>query len=141
MKLERSGSLLHPWQDRRDGKSSWRVTSWYFSWGPYCYTRREAIWKWINQIGLRGKGSFGEFLSMPLVRLIRWSCFGCLTCGRSIRASTPWTDIRVTSFLARYRYCSMDCASYDGALKEPKRSWILFGRLVDPKVRHDAELN
>lgn len=62
---------------------------------------------------------------IPFVRAARW-CWGeCLVCGRTV---------------GRYRYCSLECSAYDGSLRDPKKSWVLFGTLKEPKRHYEADM-
>ena len=125
MKLERSET----WNTSR---TAWRVTSWYFAWGPWCYSRREATVAW----GKTNKSIFLEFFGMPFVRLWRWYQHHCLVCGRNVECRCL-----LECNCGHYRYCSLECAAYDEALKDPRKSWVLFGRLKEPKRHHEADMH
>ncbi|MGV0949277.1 MAG: hypothetical protein ACOYB3_01300 [Azonexus sp.] len=64
---------------------------------------------------------------IPFIRLWRWCWGGCLPCGRMMGRG--------------YRYCSLECAGYDGALRNPKKSWVLFGTLIEPKRHYESDMN
>jgi hypothetical protein len=58
--------------------------------------------------------------------------YQCIVCGRALADYPIYTCPDFT------RYCSLECAAYDQALKDPKKSWVLFGSLVPPKRHHEA---
>ncbi len=118
MRIERS--------DTFGDRPAWRVTSFYFCWGPYCYSRTATIWQWFVCI----LPDIPGFLAMPFIRAVRWVDHACLVCGRSI----------IVHENLHHRYCSLECMAYDGALKDFKKSWVLYGRLTEPKRHHEADM-
>lgn len=75
------------------------------------------LWRWIT---------------IPFIRHYRHTCMDCLVCGRYVGFSGHTTR--------QYRYCSLECAAYDGALKEPRKSWVLFGTIKEPKRHHEHDM-
>ena len=145
MKLEYSTT----WNTERP---AWRVVSRAFHWGPWCYSRRDAWWEWLKSFDTRRRGcSKDEFgmkwfvfilpcvmavvcwgvFKIPFVRADRWLQNRCLVCGVSVATS----GLRSS----RYRYCSLECAAYDGALKDQSKSWVLFGTLKLPKKHFESQ--
>lgn len=122
MKLERSDT----WSGT--GKPVWRITSWYFPWGPWEYSRLAAISYWVWKCW---KPELPEFMAMPFVRLSRWFNHKCLVCGRNVRCGC------MLECDCHARYCSLECSGYDGALADPTKSHVLFGRVMEPKPHHE----
>lgn len=76
-----------------------------------------------------------EKATIPFKRAWRWFGHRCVVCGRDCSS--------LAGFITaghHYRYCSMECAAYDGALKEPKKSWVLFGTVKEPKRHFEADM-
>lgn len=71
-----------------------------------------------------------SLLVRPFIRAWRWVFQDCIVCGSFISVHEN----------VHYRYCSLECAAYDGALKEPKKSWVLFGTLKKPKRHFEADM-
>lgn len=63
------------------------------------------------------------------VRAYRYVRRRCLVCGRSVGSSGQAAVV--------YRYCSIECMAYDGALKDHSKSRILTGKIVPPKPHHE----
>jgi len=145
MKLE----LSLTWNTERP---AWRVLSQMFHCGPWCYTRRNAWWEWLKGFDLKRNhlpaDEFGlkwllfllpvvlalvlwEKATIPFKRLGRWLRYRCLVCGRDCSSPIP---------TPHYRYCSLECAAYDGSLKEPKKSRVLFGTIKEPKRHFEADM-
>ena len=99
----------------------WRVTSDYFHWGPWSRTKTRAAIQWLLNLKLWYE------LRRPILRLYRYGQAKCLVCGKSCYHP-----------VMRARYCSFDCAAYDGALKDPKKSWVMFGTIKLPKQHHES---
>lgn len=64
-----------------------------------------------------------EAVANPIIRATRWLRKGCLVCGR---------------FTNGWRYCSLECAAYDGCLKDERKSRILFGTVMSIKKHHES---
>ena len=146
MKLE----LSLTWNTARP---AWRVQSKMFHWGPWCYTRRNAWWEWLKGFDRKrnhcSKDEFGirwvmfllpvvlalvlwEKATIPFKRVWRWFGHRCVVCGRDCKSVIP---------ACHYRYCSIECSAYDGALiGTPMKSWILFGTLKEPKRHFEADM-
>ena len=76
------------------------------------------LWRWIT---------------IPFIRHYRHTVGACLVCGN---------DAGFNGYtMRRYRYCSLECAAYDGALNDPKKSWVLFGTIMEPKRHYEADMN
>lgn len=136
MKMERSDT----WTGT--GRPVWRIQAKHH-WGPWCHNRRDAIWQWLK--GWHRPNDWGPGLSItmivcvigiiiwetvrkPFIRLGRFVRGGCLVCSRKIG-------------YGYYRYCSIECCAYDGALKDPKKSWVLFGTVHDhPKPHYESAM-
>ena len=74
-----------------------------------------------------------KWIAIPFIRRTRFVAGDCLVCGN---------DARFNGHTMRpYRYCSLECASYDGALIDPKKSWVLFGAVMEPKRHYEADMN
>lgn len=69
-------------------------------------------------------------LAWPIIRLWRWLHERCIVCG--VQTYSPK--------FGAYRYCSLECAAYDQALKDPRRSWVLFGTVKTPKPHFEADM-
>lgn len=126
-------------------RPAWRVRSRTFHWGPWCYTRRNAWWEWLKGFDRthQPKGEFGlrrsllllivvfgcvllKTATVPFRRATRWCRGKCLVCGRHVGRG--------------YRYCSLECSAYDWALKDPKKSKILFGTIKEPKRHYEDDM-
>lgn len=145
MKLE----LSLTWNTARP---AWRVQSRMFHYGPWCYSRRNAWWEWLKGFDRRPRDEFGLCWAMfilplllfvvlwnkattPFKRAWRWFRYRCVVCGRDCSS--------LGGFITaghHYRYCSLECAAYDNALREPKKSRILFGTLKEPKRHFEADM-
>lgn len=69
------------------------------------------------------------FLLVPIIRFYRYMQRRCLVCGtRHIRVSGK-SPLSLRNW--DLRYCSIECAAYDKALVDPRKSWILFGTLSE----------
>lgn len=142
MKMERSDT----WAG--NGQPVWRIQAKHH-WGPWCYSRRDAIWQWIKNWHRPNDWGPGLSITMlvcvlgiiiwetarkPFVRGWRWFAYKCVVCGRNCSNIPPAR--------CHYRYCSIECCAYDDALKDPKKSWVLFGTVHDhPKPHYEAAMN
>jgi len=72
-------------------------------------------------------------VAIPFQRGWRWFRHKCLVCGRNIHPNC----IRPQALAYHYRYCSIECAAYDGALRNPSKSCILIGTVKEPKRHHE----
>ena len=67
-------------------------------------------------------------LTISCKRVWRWFNYQCVVCGRDCKGVVP---------ACHYRYCSLECAAYDGALNTPSKSRVLFGTIKQPKQHYE----
>ena len=70
-------------------------------------------------------------IKTAVIRFIRHMENRCLVCGRDTRT---WCRGNL------YRYCSLECAAYDGALSDPRKSRVLVGTIMKPKPHYEASM-